>query len=358
MKKFIKSLIAGAVVAASLILVPTLSQAATSSSAGCTNLPDPYNTAGTRYQMQKYFSVAFDRAGDVGTATVTTKPGVRLCSDAALSFQSFNMGPNWDQNNPDIVQNFVSSLPQTVHSANVFVFGKNDTSKTVTVKTPDACYGTQLDVYVGHLPVEIITGRFQHEQREITGKIFLPNGSCAPQYKDIQVCDLTTNKVITIREDQFDGTKHSTNLDDCKLIAVCELSSNTLITIKEKDFDATKHSKDIEDCSKVEVCDTTTKTIITIPKNDMKPEYTTDTTKCNTKVCRIEDKTTIVINDEEYQKNKDRYTTDMSKCDTPAPETPEVPELPHTGFDGVLSGIIGLGSITAAGAYYATTRRQ
>lgn len=35
------------------------------------------------------------------------------------------------------------------------------------------------------------------------------------QPNDIQVCDLATKKVITIREDQYDAAKHSKNLADC-----------------------------------------------------------------------------------------------------------------------------------------------
>ncbi len=31
-----------------------------------------------------------------------------------------------------------------------------------------------------------------------------------------EVCELETGKIITIKKDEFDETKHSTNFDDCK----------------------------------------------------------------------------------------------------------------------------------------------
>ncbi len=68
--------------------------------------------------------------------------------------------------------------------------------------------------------------------------------------KDIKVCDLTSKKIITIKEDQFDAKKHSKNLKDCEAgkITVCELASKKIITIDENKFDASKHSKNLKDC--------------------------------------------------------------------------------------------------------------
>ncbi len=37
-----------------------------------------------------------------------------------------------------------------------------------------------------------------------------------PPVKDIKACDLKSKKIITIKEDQFDSSKHSKNLNDCK----------------------------------------------------------------------------------------------------------------------------------------------
>jgi uncharacterized repeat protein (TIGR01451 family)/LPXTG-motif cell wall-anchored protein len=39
---------------------------------------------------------------------------------------------------------------------------------------------------------------------------------CAPEVKEITVCDLSTKKPLTINEKDFDASKHSKNFDDCK----------------------------------------------------------------------------------------------------------------------------------------------
>lgn len=73
----------------------------------------------------------------------------------------------------------------------------------------------------------------------------------------IQVCELTTKKIITINESEFDATKHSKNLNDCKeaptptTVQVCELATKKVITINESEFDSTKHSKDLNSCKEV-----------------------------------------------------------------------------------------------------------
>ena len=61
--------------------------------------------------------------------------------------------------------------------------------------------------------------------------------------------------VHKINKDEFDTTKHSMNLNDCKVtpptpasIQVCELATKNVITIKDNEFDASKHSKDLNDC--------------------------------------------------------------------------------------------------------------
>ena len=68
--------------------------------------------------------------------------------------------------------------------------------------------------------------------------------------KDIKVCDLNSRAIITIRESQFDGSKHSRNPEDCnpKPIQVCDLASQKMISIDERDFDSRKHSKNPADC--------------------------------------------------------------------------------------------------------------
>lgn len=75
--------------------------------------------------------------------------------------------------------------------------------------------------------------------------------------KEITVCDLETKKPVTIKESEFDSTKHSRDFDDCKeapkLIKVCDLDSKKIVKINKEDFDATKHSTDLSKCKETPV---------------------------------------------------------------------------------------------------------
>jgi len=71
--------------------------------------------------------------------------------------------------------------------------------------------------------------------------------------KYIKVCELETKKIIVINAKDFDSSKHSKNLADCKetpptKIKVCDIDSKTIVTINEEDFDSSKHSKDLSKC--------------------------------------------------------------------------------------------------------------
>ena len=74
---------------------------------------------------------------------------------------------------------------------------------------------------------------------------------------DIQVCNLQTKQVVTIKESEFNTAKHSKNLNLCltagttptvREIRVCDLVQKKIVTIKESDFDAAKHTKNIDSC--------------------------------------------------------------------------------------------------------------
>lgn len=74
-----------------------------------------------------------------------------------------------------------------------------------------------------------------------------------PEKKPIKVCELTSKNIITIDEKDFDNSRHSRNLDDCKEITpvkveVCEVATKKIIVINEADFDSNKHSKNLNDC--------------------------------------------------------------------------------------------------------------
>jgi uncharacterized repeat protein (TIGR01451 family)/LPXTG-motif cell wall-anchored protein len=191
---------------------------------------------------------------------------------------------------------------------------------------------------------------------------------CKPPV-NITVCELSTKKIITIDEKNFDASKHSKNLDDCKIIVknitVCELSTKKVITIDEKNFDATKHSKNLNDCKTVEVekitvCELSTNNIITINEKDFdakKHSKNLDDCKIIVKhitVCELSTKKIITIDEKNFDATK--HSNDLAKCaETPVVETP--PELPTTGAGDNIVAVLGLGSIVAGVAYYVASRR-
>jgi len=152
------------------------------------------------------------------------------------------------------------------------------------------------------------------------------NKTCTTPEK-IQVCRLSDKTIVTINKADFDGTKYSKNLSDCKetQIQVCRLSDKTVVSINEKDFDSTKYTKTLTDCKDI-------------------------------KVCRLEDQTVVTITMAQYDEDKDSYSTTLSDCDTETPPTTP-PELPHTGAGDVIVSLLGAGSLTAViGAYLASRR--
>lgn len=154
----------------------------------------------------------------------------------------------------------------------------------------------------------------------------------APEPEKIEVCDLDGKTIITIDKDDFDSSKHSTNLDDCKEkpapIKVCDLTTKEIVTIDEKDFDSTKHSKNLDDC-----------------KEAPAPEAI--------KVCRLADKQIITIQKNQYDAKLHSYSLDDCK-EVPAP----VKELPQTGLTSDIASLVGAGSLIAASAYYVASRRS
>lgn len=160
------------------------------------------------------------------------------------------------------------------------------------------------------------------------------NKECKPEDKDIKVCELATKKIVTIKESQFDSSKYSKNLDDCKTvivkeIKVCDLETKKIITIKENEFDSSKHSTDLKDCDKIVVKDI--------------------------EVCELATKKIVTIKEDAFDESK--YSKDLSKCEE-TPVTPEVPtELPTTGVTENVAAIVGLGALIASAAYYIASRR-
>ena len=140
----------------------------------------------------------------------------------------------------------------------------------------------------------------------------------APEDKKIIVCEIATKKIVTIKESEFDASKYSKNLDDCKEvptdIIVCDLTTKQVVTIKESEFDSSKYSKNLDDCKETPV---TPEEYCPIPGKEHMPKNSPD-------------------------------------CAT-TPVTPT--ELPQTGSnDGILT-IAGLATLALALGYAVTARR-
>ncbi|MBH2007393.1 DUF11 domain-containing protein [Candidatus Saccharibacteria bacterium] len=137
----------------------------------------------------------------------------------------------------------------------------------------------------------------------------------APEDKKIIVCEIATKKIVTIKESEFDASKYSKDLNDCKEvpsdIIVCDLTTKEVVTIKESEFDSSKYSKDLKDCAEA-------------PKEN----------------CPIP--------------GKEHMPKDSPDCKV-TPVTPT--ELPQTGSnDGVLT-IAGLATLALVLGYAVTARR-
>lgn len=170
---------------------------------------------------------------------------------------------------------------------------------------------------------------------------------------NIQVCDLTTKKVVTIDEKDYDSKKYSKDLNDCKptppakQITVCDLKTLATVTINESDFDSTKYSKDLNDCKQIVVCDLATYAQVTIKATDFdSSKYSKDIANCHPPVvppalCTVPGHETL--------------PADSPDCVATPPVTP--PELPHTGTGSMFGSVLGLGSVIASLGYYISSRR-
>lgn len=89
-----------------------------------------------------------------------------------------------------------------------------------------------------------------------SAKVTVKTETCpTPTVKDIQVCELATKQIITIKEDTFNSAKHSKDLSKCsttpvvKDIKVCDLNTKQIITIKETAFNSDRYTKDLSKCN-------------------------------------------------------------------------------------------------------------
>ncbi len=189
----------------------------------------------------------------------------------------------------------------------------------------------------------------------------------------IEVCDLTTQSVIKIDEKEFDSKKHSKNVKDCVKIEVCDLDTNAIIKINEDQFDSKKHSKDLKDCSKIQVCVLKTKEIATIRETGFDAtKHSKNFDDCKTPdniiVCDLTSKQAITITEEQFDATK--HSKDLKDCEAkcPIPGFEHLPaispecatpvELPKTGPADFLASGVGFAAMGLAAHYYLASRRR
>lgn len=99
--------------------------------------------------------------------------------------------------------------------------------------------------------------------------------------KTIEVCDLSTDKMVTIKKSQYNEARYSANPKDCIKIQVCDTSSDTVITIREPEYNADSHSKALSDCDDMQVCDLSSGDVVIIKRNDFNSDsFSEDASDC------------------------------------------------------------------------------
>lgn len=137
-----------------------------------------------------------------------------------------------------------------------------------------------------------------------------------PVVKDIQVCDITTGNVVTIKESDFNASKHSRTLSDCNKVKVCDLNSNAIITISEKDFNVSRHSRNLDDCTIIKVCNLSTFTVESIRQTAFNPsKHSKNVQDCDdVTVCNLSARQMVTIKKPLYEANKSLYSTNPADC--------------------------------------------
>lgn len=232
-----------------------------------------------------------------------------------------------------------------------------------------------------------------------------------PPVKDIQVCDLATKEVITIKEDQFNPEKHSKNLEDCKeVVPVYECTSLAATKLNDNQFrfeaGYTAENAEFKSVS-YEVRNADDQVVDTVAGAPNEATYTQVTPgeysvqatvtftvdgkdvtatadvckdtfevptppENNIIVCDLDTKKVITINEDEFDSSKhsknledceekcpipgkEHLPVDSAECEEPVTPTP--PELPKTGAADILGAGVGLAAMGLSAYYYAASRR-
>lgn len=283
----------------------------------CVSVPDPYT--GKSLQMHDYFSASVSRSGNTAKLTVTRKDSAPLCKDQEMVFQSFNMGPNW--NGKSDRDGFLSSLPQTMAYATHLTLGKFEKSKTVTVQTPDACKGTQVDLYVGSKEITTLTLNDRGITRQVIGKIFLPTETCKPNVAITKtVGEQQSETLVVQKDDSFIYTIKATNTGNVSLanVVISDTAPQGIQFVSAK----TGNTDILVDGNKVSYTVPTLATGQSVEIVITAKSTTVATSPVVNKAC-VETPTIPATNPD--------------ACDTASTTTPEPPK-PHVSIDKVVNG--------------------
>lgn len=221
-------------------------------------------------------------------------------------------------------------------------------------------------------------GGYKEDEATVT----VEGGECQPE--KVKACNTQTGVIEDVDKGKENTPPHTTDLSKCdkpepepEMVKACNTETGVIEDVAKGKENTAPHTTDLSKCDKptpepekVKACNTQTRVIEDVDKGtENTPPHTTDLTKCQetppvkeVEVCDEKTGKIITVPESEADKYGPR---DSDKCKpvtptptpkpTPKPETPA--ELPTTGPAEVLQAVVGLGTLTAAGYYYATSRR-
>ena len=223
---------------------------------------------------------------------------------------------------------------------------------------------------------------------------------CKPEM--VKACNTKTGVIEDVVKGKENTPPHTTDMSKCVKIEACNTKTGKIEMVLPGNANTPPYTTDLKKCEKkppvekVEACNTKTGVIEKVEKGKENTyPHTTDLKKCEkpapekVKACNTE--TGVIENVDKGKENTSPHTTDFKKCEKPEKEvkvcdedtgkiitvpeseedeygpvdseacvpTPETPEeLPTTGPAEMLQAIMGVGSLTAAGYYYAASRKN
>jgi hypothetical protein len=125
----------------------------------------------------------------------------------------------------------------------------------------------------------------------------LPTETCNAEPVMVTVCNLTTNKVESIDETNYNDANYSKDTTKCKAeVSVCDLTSGKVVTITEDAYndDTDRYSKTTTNCEQ-QASDSDASMVTVCDLQASPPEQ-------------------ITIQESEYQANTARYSTNLAQC--------------------------------------------